>query len=154
LLIGANIGMSAVLLLTWGIDASPHGLMGLLSPPGAAFYVFGDKSVPEVFQGEAWRLVTANYLHGGVIHLLFNCYALATLGPRVEEAFGARKFFSIYPVCGIVAMLASAVFSASPAVGASGALFGLMGFGIVYGRFRGGSIGRLVADQLLRWAAY
>jgi rhomboid protease GluP len=154
LLIGANILMSAVLLLTWGIDESARGFTGLLSPPWQAYYLFGEKSVPEVFQGEAWRLVTANYLHGGVIHLLFNCFALTTLGPLVEQAFGARKFFTIYTVCGVAALLVSSLFSRSPAVGASGALFGLMGFAIVYGRFRGGSAGRLVSEQLLRWAMY
>ncbi len=154
LLISVNVGMSVLILLVWGTAGPGTGPMRFLSPPWQALYVFGAKWVPQVFHGEAWRLVTANYLHGGVIHLLFNCYALATLGPLVEETFGARKFFTIYTVCGVVALLASALFSGVPAIGASGALFGLMGFGIVYGRFRGGSVGRRVADQLLRWVIY
>ena len=133
---------------------SAAGPMRFLSPPWQALYVFGEKALPVVFQGEPWRLITANYLHGGLLHLLFNCYALATLGPLIEESFGARKFFVIYTVCGVFAFFLSALFSRAPAVGASGALFGLMGFGIVYGRFRGGSVGRMVADQLLRWVIY
>ncbi|HKB06852.1 MAG TPA: rhomboid family intramembrane serine protease, partial [Candidatus Polarisedimenticolia bacterium] len=53
------------------------------------------------------------------------------------------------------AFAASALFSPQvPAVGASGALFGLMGFGITFGRFRGGRTGRMISDQLLRWAVY
>jgi rhomboid protease GluP len=154
LLITVNVGMSLLILLMWGTSGPSGGLMRILSPPSIALWLFGDKSIPDVFQGEAWRLITANYLHGGLLHLLFNCYALSTLGPLVEESFGARKFFVVYTTCGVCAFFVSALFSSHPAVGASGALFGLMGFGIVYGRFRGGSVGRLIADQLMRWVLY
>ncbi len=154
LLITVNVGMSLLILILWGTSGSAAGPMRFLSPPWQALYVFGEKALPVVFQGEPWRLITANYLHGGLLHLLFNCYALATLGPLIEESFGARKFFVIYTVCGVFAFFLSALFSRTPAVGASGALFGLMGFGIVYGRFRGGRVGRIVADQLLRWVIY
>ncbi len=154
LLITVNVGITLLILLVWGTSGPGAGPMRFLSPPGVALWLFGEKARPEVFQGEAWRLVTANYLHGGLLHLLFNCYALTTLGPLVEETFGARKFFVIYTVCGVFALFVSALFSPAPAVGASGALFGLMGFGIVYGRFHGGSVGRLVAEQLMRWLIY
>ncbi len=153
-LITVNVGMTLLILLMWGTSGPGAGPMRFLSPPGAVLWLFGAKSRPEVFQGEAWRLVTANYLHGGLLHLLFNCYALSTLGPLIEETFGARKFFVIYTVCGVFALFVSALFSPARAIGASGALFGLMGFGIVYGRFRGGSVGRLVAEQLMRWLIY
>jgi rhomboid protease GluP len=116
--------------------------------------VFGEKLPLASILSEYWRLVTANYLHGGLLHLLMNCYALTSLGPLVEDAFGSRKFFVIYTVCGVCAMTVSMLFSPAYSVGASGALFGLMGFGIVFGRFRGGSTGRLVAEQLMRWALY
>src|SRR5436309_785988 len=87
LLITVNVAISLLILL-WG-SAGAGGALRLLSPPGSALYVFGDKCWPEVFQGEIWRLITANYLHGGLLHLAFNCYALATLGPLVEEALAA-----------------------------------------------------------------
>src|SRR2546427_76920 len=134
LLITVNVGMSLLILILWGTSGSAAGPMRFLSPPWQALYVFGEKALPVVFQGEPWRLITANYLHGGLLHLLFNCYALATLGPLIEESFGARKFFVIYTVCGVFAFFLSALFSRAPAVGASGALFGLMGFGIVVRR--------------------
>lgn len=154
LLITVNVAISLLILLLWGSAGAAGGPLRLLSPSGQALYVFGEKCLPEVFQGEIWRLITANYLHGGLLHLAFNCYALATLGPLVEESFGARKFFAIYTVCGVFAFGMSALFSPVPAVGASGALFGLMGFGITFGRFRGGRTGRMISDQLLRWAVY
>ena len=154
ILITANVAISLLLLVTWGTSEESSGLLGFLSAPPAAYYVFGEKVPLASIMGEYWRLVTANYLHGGLLHLLMNCYALTSLGPLVEDAFGSRKFFVIYTVCGVCAMTVSMLFSPSYSVGASGALFGLMGFGIVFGRFRGGSTGRLVAEQLMRWALY
>src|SRR2546425_7977367 len=103
LLITVNVGMSLLILILWGTSGSAAGPMRFLSPPWQALYVFGEKARPVVFQGEPWRLITANYLHGGLLHLLFNCYALATLGPLIEQSFGARKFFVIYTVCGVFA---------------------------------------------------
>jgi len=153
-LLTANIGISLLIFLTWGTRGQAAGPLGFLSPPVEALYLFGAKVPFAILQGEIWRLVTANYLHGGLLHLLFNCLALASLGPLVEEAFGTRKFFLIYTACGVCAFAASTLFSRAHSVGASGALFGLMGFGIVYGRFRGGAAGRAVADHLMRWVMY
>ena len=154
ILITANIGISLLIFLTWGTRGQAPGPIGFLSPPPEALYLFGAKVPLAILQGEIWRLVTANYLHGGLLHLLFNCFALSSLGPLIEEAFGARKFFLIYTVCGVCAFAASTLFSQSQSVGASGSLFGLMGFGIAYGRFRGGAAGRAVADHLMRWVVY
>jgi len=154
LLITVNTGMSLLVLLLWGTGGAASGPMRFLSPPGAALYLFGEKLSYEIFHGEPWRLITASYLHGGLLHLLMNCYALVALGPLIEESFGARKFFVIYTACGVSAFFASSLWSPVPAVGASGALFGLMGFGIIYGRFRGGGVGRMVAEQLVRWLVY
>lgn len=154
ILITANVGIMLLILAAWGTDVESSGLLRFLSPPWEALYVFGAKLRLALMQGEFWRLVTANYLHGGLLHLFMNCFALTSLGPLVEDAFGSRKFFVIYTICGVCSMTASMLFSPIPSVGASGALFGLMGFAIVFGRFRGGSTGRLVAEQLTRWALY
>ena len=154
ILITANVAISLLLLATWGTSEHSSGLFGFLNAPTGAYYVFGEKLPLASIMGEYWRLVTANYLHGGLLHLLMNCYALTSLGPLVEDAFGSRKFFVIYTVCGVCAMTVSMLFSPDYSVGASGALFGLMGFGIVFGRFRGGSTGRLLAQQLTQWALY
>jgi rhomboid protease GluP len=153
-LITANVAMSLLLLVTWGTSEQSSGLFGFMNAPTGAYYVFGEKRPLATIMGEYWRLVTANYLHYGLLHLLMNCYALTSLGPLVEDAFGSRKFFVIYTVCGVFSMTVSMLFSPARSVGASGALFGLMGFGIIFGRFRGGSTGRLVAEQLMRWALY
>ncbi len=76
-----------------------------------------------------WRLLTAMILHGGLIHLAFNSYALYILGPEVERLFGTLRFLAIYLGAGLVGSVASYMFGLiqSPAIGASGAIFGLMG---------------------------
>jgi len=153
-LITANVALSLLILMLWGTGTG-GGLMGILSPPWYALYLFGSNYHEAVLHGEIWRLITSNYLHGGLLHLLFNCYALSVLGPLVEQSFGARKYFLIYATTGVCAMFVSAeIRQQGSSVGASGALFGLFGFAITYGYFRGGRSGRFVAEQLMRSLVY
>ena len=154
LLITANVAMAIVALALSGGEAQAGGAnpMRFLSPAPLTLHLLGWKYAPAILAGQVWRLVTAGYLHGGLLHLLFNCYALSSLGPLIEDSFGGRRLFVLYTVTGIAAFSVSTVFSpAAPSVGASGSLFGLMGFAYFFGRFRGGSVGRMIADQLFRW---
>src|SRR5258707_11927525 len=68
---------------------------------------FGAKVNGLIAQGQVWRLFTPMFLHIGVIHLLFNLYALNSLGPLVEGFFGHRRFLMIYVVAGLFCSLAS-----------------------------------------------
>jgi len=154
LLVSANVGLSLLALFLGGTETTGNPLR-LLSPPGQMLFLLGAKWTPSILAGELWRLVTANYLHGGLLHLLFNSYALMTLGPLIEEAFGARRLFVLYTISGVVGFAASALIQPGVlSIGASGAIFGLLGFAIVYGRFRSGAAGRAIADQLTRWLVY
>jgi rhomboid protease GluP len=94
--------------------------------------VFGAKINELVAIGQVWRLFTAMFLHIGVIHLLFNLYALNALGPLVENYFGHYRFTAIYIIAGLFGSLASYAFSPVPSAGASGAIFGLAGAITVY----------------------
>jgi rhomboid protease GluP len=94
--------------------------------------VFGAKINELVAIGQVWRLFTAMFLHIGVIHLLFNLYALNSLGPLVESYFGHLRFTAIYLIAGLFGSLASYAFSPVPSAGASGAIFGLAGAITVY----------------------
>jgi membrane associated rhomboid family serine protease len=81
----------------------------------------------DVVAGELYRLLTVTLLHANLIHLGFNMYALYLIGPIVERIWGTRMFGLFYVLTAIAASTASIVFSAGPAVGASGAIFGLVG---------------------------
>jgi membrane associated rhomboid family serine protease len=94
--------------------------------------VIGGLSGPRVAAGEWWRIFSAGFLHSGLIHLGFNMAALLVLGPLVERALGRTRFATLY----LTALVASSLGAllASPnalTVGASGAIFGLMGATIV-----------------------
>jgi membrane associated rhomboid family serine protease len=104
--------------------------------------------------GEWWRLVTWNFLHIGLIHLLFNSIALYQIGPQVEEVFGPAKFIFIYLATGIAAGIASLVIHPSFTAGASGALFGLIGLMAAYGYRLGGVFGKALMRGMLIWAAF
>jgi membrane associated rhomboid family serine protease len=93
---------------------------------------------PLVTSGEWWRLITAGFLHGSIIHLLFNVYILWVLGSQLENSVGKAKFIIIYFGSLLGGSLASYLFSpfGSYSIGASGAIFGLMGAMLVVGRKR------------------
>ena len=91
---------------------------------------------PSVSTGQWWRLLTAGFLHGSILHLLFNVYILWVLGSQLESILGKRKFIVIYFVSLIGGSVASFLFSpfGTYSIGASGAIFGLMGAMLVVGR--------------------
>ncbi len=80
-----------------------------------------------IVQGEYWRLLTAMFLHGNLLHILFNGYALYILGPQTERIYGTLRFLAIYFLAGLSGSIASYALSSNPSVGASGAIFGLVG---------------------------
>lgn len=106
-----------------------------------------------VRSGQWWRLVTFNFLHIGLIHLLFNSSALFSIGPQVEGIFGSQKFVFAYVGTGTASAFASYLFLPNNSAGASGAIFGLIGLMAVYGYRQGGSFGRALMKQMLIWAA-
>jgi rhomboid protease GluP len=152
-LLSANVLIAAVVVLLESNAGA--GLQLFSSPSGARLYALGAKWGPNIQAGEWWRLVTANYLHGGLLHLFMNSLGLATLGPLIEEAFGSRRLFVLYTACGVSGfVLSTLVHPRSLSVGASAAIYGLLGFAVVYGRFRAGPSARALADQLTRWLLY
>lgn len=85
-----------------------------------------------ICSGEYYRLITAMFLHGGLMHLLLNMYALNALGPFVEKVYGSAKYVIIYFVAGIVSSIFSYMFSEGISIGASGAIFGLFGAVLIF----------------------
>lgn len=82
--------------------------------------------------GEYYRLITCMFLHGGIIHIGLNMYSLYIVGPLVEKVYGKVRFLIIYFVAGILASYFSFLFSPSISIGASGAIFGLLGACLIF----------------------
>ena len=94
-------------------------------------------------RGQVWRLLTCAFLHGGLLHITFNMYALKIIGAEVEYAFGKVKYIIIYLISAIGSSIFSYMFNpASISVGASGAIFGLFGAMIIFGIRNKNKIGK------------
>lgn len=100
--------------------------------------------------GEWWRIVTPIFLHGGLLHFVFNSMALTQLGPLVEAEYGTERLASIYVLCGVAGSAASQVLRHSHTVGASGALCGLLGLLLVHGGRIGGAYGQRLKSVMLQ----
>ena len=96
--------------------------------------IMGAKVNSLIDKGQVWRLITCAFLHGGLIHIFFNMYALKILGPEIEYVYGKVKYLVIYLLSAIVASIFSYIFGPqSVSVGASGAIFGLFGAMLIFG---------------------
>lgn len=86
--------------------------------------------------GEWWRLITAAFLHGSFLHIAFNMYVLFAIGPTLERILGHGRYLTLYVLAALGGGVASYAFSdmRTVSVGASGAIFGLMGALVVAGR--------------------
>lgn len=89
--------------------------------------MWGAKVNSLIDKGELWRLVTSSFLHANVGHLMINCYSLNSIGPTMEKLSGPRRYLAIYMTSAIASSTVSYWLTKAPAVGASGAIFGLVG---------------------------
>jgi rhomboid protease GluP len=149
LILGINV-LVFILMGVVGLKNGGGAESFISSASGSVLRDFGSLAPDLVRQGEWWRIVTANFLHIGLIHLLFNSYALYQIGPMAEEIYGEQKFIFIYILTGIVAFTASFIFGI-PSAGASGAISGLIGLLAAYGYKQGGTFGKALMRSMLTW---
>jgi rhomboid protease GluP len=138
-------------LATWAASGlTPFGISSRVLARLGAYNSF-------VFQsGQYWRLLTGVFLHGGIAHILFNAAALYQLGQEVESVYGWGRTLILFIASGVAGSTASVLFGSFSRVGigASGAIFGLIGVVGVFGYRRGGSYGRAVTRIAVQWAIF
>ncbi|MEM8531318.1 MAG: rhomboid family intramembrane serine protease [Chloroflexota bacterium] len=100
------------------------------------------------FNGEYYRFLTAMFLHGGLLHMLFNGYALFAIGPETERVYGTSRFVILYFIAGFAGGVASYALTPAPSVGASGAIFGMIGALAVFFYIARDVLGQMARDQL------
>src|SRR5262249_41924595 len=102
--------------------------------------------------GQWWTLFTAIYLHGSLLHIVFNLVWINQLAPAVEDLYGRSRLVVIFTVAGVVGFVLSNAVGVPAPIGASGAIFGLLGAMVRYGRSRGGVYGMAVFRQYWQWS--
>ncbi len=153
-LIGLNIGLFILSLIMnpggMGMGMSPFGF---LSPDNRSLLLLGATgTMPIDSLHRWWSLVSANYLHGSLLHLVFNMIALKQLGPMVIKEYGLARMFCIYTLGGMGGFLLSYLAGIPFTIGASAAICALIGAALYYGKHRGGTYGHQVFQQIGGWA--
>ena len=156
-------GCGALYLASLAMDPGSIGGGGLsmMSPGNESLFVLGASGALPVFgYGRWWTVLSASWLHGSVLHIVFNMLSVRNLGPAVSEFYGGARAVIIYFVAGAAGFLASSFAGAyltflpdrlqggSFTVGASAGVFGLLGAVLHYGR-RGGSA--QIRELATRW---
>ncbi|MDD5524636.1 MAG: rhomboid family intramembrane serine protease [Smithella sp.] len=145
-----NIAYYVLALFLGGI--SNDGSFNFLSPSNQSLFLLGASgTIPVIGAHRFWTLISASFLHGGLMHILFNMMALYQLGPFVLQEFGFHRFINLYIITGACGFAASVIFGVPFTIGASASVCGLIGAIIYYGKSRGGSYGEAIYKQAMGW---
>lgn len=153
----ASTALLVLNLLNLGVVLLLFGLNQLVKPESVMLLSMGALDPFSFLQGEYWRIITYGFLHIGLLHILFNMMALSQVGPVLEREVGSARFLCVY-LLSLLGGGAADVLVRGPVImviaGASGALFGLIGFGMTYAHFYGGPAGRAQRNFFLQWTLY
>jgi rhomboid protease GluP len=130
----------------------PSGPFDLFSPSQRALIDLGMTGAVPWRHGRWWTIFTAIYLHGSLLHILFNVLWIRQLGPAVEDLYGPSRLVIVFTVAGALGFFLSSIAGVPFTVGASGSIFGLLGAMVAFGRRRGGAFGAMVLRQYGQWA--
>ena len=131
-----------------GLSANP---MTFLSPSDGSLFLLGATGTLPIAYGRWWTLISAAFLHGGILHIFFNMMALRQLAPFVLDAFGAHRFAILYVWTGVAGFFVSYLAGVPFTIGASAPVCGLIGAILYYGKSRGGFYGEAIYRQALGW---
>jgi rhomboid protease GluP len=148
-IISVNVLFFAISLV---VSAGKGGLGGFLSPSQTSLMLLGATGTYPIDQfGRYWTLISANYLHGGILHIIFNLMALRQIAPWASNEYGASRMFSIYTLGGVIGYLVSYLAGVPVTIGASAAVCSLIGALLFYGKSRGGAYGSSVYREVSGW---
>ena len=154
ILIGINAAMYVIsLLVSPRSSQGSFDLLTTLSPSNQSLLQLGATGTFPIDQLQRWwTLLSANYLHGGILHILFNMLALRQLIPLVGHLYGINRLIVLYTLTGVAGFWVSYVAGVPFTIGASAALCGLIGATLYYGKSRGGLFGEAIYRQVGGWA--
>ncbi|MEJ2033462.1 MAG: rhomboid family intramembrane serine protease [Deltaproteobacteria bacterium] len=132
-----------------GMSMNPFSF---LSPGSQSLFLLGASGTIPIDQyGRWWTLLSANYLHGGILHIFFNMFAFYQLAPLVVQEYGGYRMLAIYTLSGVGGYLVSFLAGVPLTIGASAAICGLIGAILYYAKSRGGAYGNALYRQVGGW---
>ncbi|ACM21899.1 rhomboid-related membrane protein [Geotalea daltonii FRC-32] len=150
-IITANIAFYLLSLLMGGLQPTGNPF-SMLSPNQTGLMLMGATgTIPIDRFGRLWSLVSANYLHGGILHIFFNLMALRQISPWVIQEYGSSRMFIIYTLGGVCGFWVSYIVGVPFTIGASAAICGLIGALLYFGKSRGGTYGAAVYREVSGW---
>ncbi len=153
-IIGANIAffIFSIVIGARSTSFSMHPF-SFLSPGNKSLILLGATGVfPIDSLHRWWTIISANYLHGGLLHLVFNMLAFSQLGQLVAREYGVARMLSIYTAGGAFGFFVSYLAGVTLTIGASAAVCALIGAMLYYGKSRGGLYGDLLYKRIGGWA--
>jgi membrane associated rhomboid family serine protease len=134
----ATYALIAINVAAFVAELAGGGSAGSIQGAGGSVIEHAGLNAPTVADGDWWRIVTAGFLHAGVIHIALNMFALFILGSLLEPAIGTPRFLGVYFVALLAGSCGALLLDPNETtVGASGAIFGLMSAAFIVARHRG-----------------
>jgi membrane associated rhomboid family serine protease len=141
-----------------GFGSPGGGPLGMLTNlggiSGRVLYMLGDSLLWPGDLGEPWRFITAIFLHGSILHIVFNMWVLMDIGPMVEEQYGSGRYLFLFIATGAAGFVLSSRMGRVPSVGASGSLLGLIGVLLAATIGRKSLAAQSLRSALIRWLIY
>lgn len=136
--------------ITYGLIFISVLVYVLMALGGKNIILWYGANIPDFIRsGQIYRLVSSMFIHGGIVHLLCNMYALYVVGPQLESYLGRIKYLLIYLISGITGNLLSMTFTSGVSVGSSGAIFGLFGALLYFGFHYRVYLGSVLKSQII-----
>ncbi len=147
-----NIGFYILSLFFFPVSLNLLNPLYALAPSIKSIVLLGATGTyPIDKMGRWWTLVSANYLHGSLLHIVFNMFAVKYLGMITGHLYGRKRMFIIYTISGIISSFASYIMGVKFSIGASGCICGLVGAALYYGKSRGAMFKDVVFRQVRGW---
>lgn len=143
--------LASLLFSGAGTNFSLDPLNTLAPSSSSMIYLGASGTVPVGHFHQWWSVITANWLHGSLLHILFNMLAFSQIAPFVAKVYGTHKMFILYSITGTIGFVISCLAGVKLTIGASGAVCGLIGATLYFGKSRGGFFGDAVYRQTMGW---
>ena len=149
--LNAAIFVGSLVLSGRGVEISLNPFTAFSPSMNALIFLGATGTIPIDQYHEWWSLISANWLHGSLMHIIFNMTALIQIAPLIIQEYGISRMFVIYTLGGTAGFYLSYLAGVSVTIGASASICSLIGAALYFGKSRGGLFGQAVYKQTSGW---